>query len=53
MEIDWAQALQIGSIGFGLVFAILFILAVVTWLASFIINRNVSSDDETATQKEE
>ncbi len=51
MEIDWAQAWQVGGIGFGLVFVVLAILAVVTWLASLILNRNGSGGDEDETKK--
>ena len=32
MEVPWGQALQIGGIGFGLVFAVLIILALAIWL---------------------
>jgi Na+-transporting methylmalonyl-CoA/oxaloacetate decarboxylase gamma subunit len=53
MEIDWAQAWQTSGIGFGLVFAVLVILAVVTRLVSLIINRNISGGDEAETKKEE
>jgi len=52
MEIDWAQAWQVGGIGFGLVFVVLAILAVVTWLVSWVINRNNGSDED-ETRKEE
>ena len=53
MEIDWAQAWQVGGIGFGLVFVVLTILAVVTWLVSRVINRNRGGSDEAETKKEE
>jgi Na+-transporting methylmalonyl-CoA/oxaloacetate decarboxylase gamma subunit len=54
MEIDWAQAWQVGGIGFGLVFAVLAILAVVTWLFSRISKRNGNGSDEAeAAEKEE
>jgi len=53
MEIDWAQAWQVGGISFGLVFVVLAILAVVTWLLSLVLNRNSSGSDETETKKEE
>ncbi len=52
MEIDWAQAWQVGGIGFGLVFVVLAILAVVTWLLSLVLNRNSSGSDEAETKKE-
>jgi Na+-transporting methylmalonyl-CoA/oxaloacetate decarboxylase gamma subunit len=53
MEIDWVQAWQVSGIGFGLVFVVLAILAVVTWLTSLIINRKGSGGDEAETKKEE
>jgi Na+-transporting methylmalonyl-CoA/oxaloacetate decarboxylase gamma subunit len=39
MEIDWGEALQIGGIGFLLVFAVLAILAVATWLINLLADR--------------
>ncbi len=39
MEIDWAQAWQIGGIGFGLVFAVLAILAVAIWLIGLVLRK--------------
>jgi Na+-transporting methylmalonyl-CoA/oxaloacetate decarboxylase gamma subunit len=32
MAVDWGFAGQVGGVGFGLVFAVLIILAVVIWL---------------------
>ena len=53
MEIEWAKAWQTGSIGFGLVFVVLAILAVVTWLVSLVINRDGGDSGEAETEKEE
>ncbi len=53
MEIDWVQAWQVSGIGFGLVFVVLAILAVVTWLVSLVLNRNSSGSDEDETKKKE
>ncbi|MEE8194650.1 MAG: OadG family protein [Dehalococcoidales bacterium] len=39
MEVDWARAWQIGGIGFGLVFAVLVILALTMWLTGLVLNR--------------
>lgn len=39
MTVDWAQAWQIGGFGFGLVFLVLIILAVVIWLAGLVLSR--------------
>ena len=53
MEIDWAQAWQVSGIGFGLVFVVLAILALVTWLVSLVINRNGGDNNKTESKKEE
>ena len=53
MEIDWVQAWQVSGIGFGLVFVVLTILAVVIRLVSLVINRNSGGSDEAETKKEE
>ena len=37
MEIDWGQALQIGGIGFGMVFVVLTILAITVWLIGLLL----------------
>jgi len=47
MEIDWSQALEVGSLGFLLVFIVLVALALVIWLAGFIIKRTGAADNET------
>ena len=39
MAIPWAQAVQVGCVGFGTVFALLVILAVVIWLVGLITTR--------------
>jgi Na+-transporting methylmalonyl-CoA/oxaloacetate decarboxylase gamma subunit len=39
MEINWGEAWQIGGIGFGLVFAVLAILAVAIWLIGLVIRK--------------
>ncbi len=39
MEVDWAQAWQIGGIGFGLVFAVLVILALAMWLTGLVLGK--------------
>lgn len=47
MAIDWAQALQIGGIGFLLVFAVLAILALATGLISLLVDRIGDGKGET------
>ena len=53
MEINWVEAWQISGIGFGLVFVILAILAVVTWLLNVLLNKNSCDNDETKARKED
>lgn len=40
MVIDWGFAGQVGGAGFGMVFALLIILAVVIWLTGRLVKRN-------------
>jgi hypothetical protein len=42
MEIDWGQALEYGGVGFVLVFGVLAILAVSTWLVNLISHRTTN-----------
>ena len=53
MAVDWAQALQIGGIGFLLVFTVLVILALVTRLISLLVDRIGSGKGETANSDKE
>ncbi|UCE97445.1 MAG: OadG family protein [Dehalococcoidia bacterium] len=53
MEINWVEAWQISGIGFGLVFVILAILAVVTWLFSLLLNKKSSDNDQAEARKKE
>jgi Na+-transporting methylmalonyl-CoA/oxaloacetate decarboxylase gamma subunit len=39
LDWTWAQAGQIGGVGFGLVFLVLIILAVVIWLVGLILGK--------------
>ena len=39
MEIDWSFAWKIGGVGFGMVFALLIVLAVVVRLTGLAVNR--------------
>ena len=52
MAVDWGFAAQTGGFGFGLVFVVLIILAVVTWLIGVVMNRITGGEDKTGeTQK--
>jgi len=39
MGIDWGFAGQVGGVGFGMVFGLLIILAIVIWLTGMVINQ--------------
>ncbi len=54
MTVDWAQAVQIGGVGFGLVFAVLVILAFVMWLSGRLLSKlGTDSDDSNIKNKED
>ena len=44
METDWAQAWEIGGLGFGLVFAVLMVLALAMWITGKVITRFSKGD---------
>jgi Na+-transporting methylmalonyl-CoA/oxaloacetate decarboxylase gamma subunit len=46
VEWTWAQAGQIGGIGFGLVFLVLIILAVAIWLVGLVAAKTGEARDE-------
>lgn len=48
MGVDWALAGKIGGVGFGLVFVVLIILAVVLWLVGMIFKKTEAGGKETA-----
>ena len=49
--IDWAFAGKIGGVGFGMVFAVLVILALVLWLTGLIFKRLDKGEEETGDKK--
>ena len=51
MEIDWGFAGQIGGFGFGLVFAVLIILAIAIWLVGFILSKIDAGKAEAEEEK--
>ena len=51
MVIDWGEAVRIGWIGFGIVFAVLIILAVAIWLTGLVVNKIGIGKDETSNKK--
>jgi len=52
MGIPWGQAIQIGVVGFGLVFAVLIILALVMWLTGLLLNK-IGGGADTTDKKQE
>lgn len=53
MAIDWGLAGQIGGVGFGLVFAVLIILAVTIWVVRLVINKASTGKSENSSNKKE
>jgi len=51
MEVQWGQALQVGGVGFGTVFALLIILAIVIWLTGLVLSKISSGKGETDGEK--
>ncbi len=51
MEVPWGEAAQIGGVGFGTVFALLIILAIVIWLTGLVLNKVSPSKSETDSKK--
>ena len=40
MAIPWGQALQVGGVGFGMVFALLIIIAIIIWLTGLVLGKS-------------
>ena len=51
MAIDWGFAGQVGGIGFGLVFAVLIILALVIWLTGLVLSKISTGKAEASDKK--
>jgi len=51
MGVDWGFAGQVGGVGFGMVFILLIILAVIIWLTGLVISKISSSKGETGDKK--
>ena len=51
MVIDWGFAGQIGGVGFGMVFVLLIILAVVIWLTGLVISKINTSKGKIGNKK--
>ncbi len=46
MAVDWGFAGQVGGAGFGMVFALLIILAIVIWLTGRLVDKTRSTKNE-------
>ena len=51
MAVDWGLAGQIGGVGFGLVFAVLIILALAIWLVGLVLSKISPGKGETEDKK--
>ena len=51
MAVDWGFAGQIGGIGFGLVFAVLIILALAIWLTGLVLSKIGTGKAEASGKK--
>ena len=52
MEVPWGQAIQVGGVGFGMVFALLIILAVIIWLTGLVLSKmSVGKGEADSKQK--
>ena len=51
MAVDWGLAGQIGGVGFGLVFAVLIILALAIWLVGLMLSKTSPGKGETDDKK--
>ena len=49
--IDWAFAWKIGGIGFGMVFFVLIILAIILWLVGMIFKKMGTKEEKTGDSK--
>jgi len=52
MGVDWGFAGQVGGVGFGMVFALLIILAVVIWLTGLVVTKTSTGKAGTGDKKE-
>ena len=46
MAVDWGLAGQVGGAGFGMVFALLIILAIFIWLTGRLVNKTRGAEDK-------
>ena len=51
--IDWARAVKVGAIGFGITFIVLVTLAVAIWLTGFLVGKTGLGKDKAGNQEKE
>ena len=51
MAIDWGFAGQVSGVGFGIVFSLLVILAIVIWLTRLIVSKIGAGEGETGDKE--
>jgi len=51
MGVPWGQAVQVGGVGFGMVFLLLVILAVVIWLTGLVLAKMSVGKSQADTKK--
>ena len=51
MEVDWGFAGQVGGMGFGMVFFLLIILAIIVWLTGLVVNKLSAEKNENTEKK--
>ncbi|MFC2067283.1 OadG family protein [Chloroflexota bacterium] len=51
MGVDWVFAGKVGGVGFGMVFALLIILAICIWLTGLVVNRASTVKNKTDETK--
>ena len=51
MGVDWGFAGQVGGVGFGMVFVLLVILAVVIWITGLVVNKMSTDKNKTDDTK--
>jgi Na+-transporting methylmalonyl-CoA/oxaloacetate decarboxylase gamma subunit len=52
MAVDWGFAGQVGGAGFGMVFALLIILAIVIWLTGRLVSKTGNTEEKTDDNQE-
>ncbi len=52
MEVPWGQAVQVGGVSFGMVFALLIILSIIIWVTGLVLSKiSVGKGEADSKQK--